>query len=60
MSDETLWRLTKAGSQARAIARKVPGVGIELRLVWNDDTRRTQVYRTSVELAAAASRSATS
>ena len=53
--DETLWTLTKAGSRARAIARKVPGVGIELRFLWNDDTRETKVYRDSVELAAAAS-----
>ncbi len=52
--DETLWTLTKAGSRARAIARKVPGVGIELRFLWNEDTRETKVYRDSVELATAA------
>ena len=38
----------------RAVSRAVPGVGIELRFLWNDDTRATQMYRTSVELAAAA------
>ena len=32
----------------------MPGVGIELRFLWNDDTRATQIYRDSVELAAAA------
>ena len=53
--DTTLWTLTKGGSRARAIARKVPGIGIELRFLWNDDTRETRVYRNAVELAAAAS-----
>lgn len=52
--DETLWTLTKAGSRARAVARKVLGVGIELRFLWNDDTRETKVYRNTDELAAAA------
>lgn len=52
--DETLWTLTTAGSRALAIARKVPGVGVELRFLWNDDTRETKVYRNVVDLAAAA------
>jgi hypothetical protein len=30
-------------------------VGIELRFLWNNDTRETKVYRDVVELAAAAS-----
>jgi hypothetical protein len=33
----------------------MPGVGVELRFLWNDDARSTQVYRNSVELAATAS-----
>jgi hypothetical protein len=34
--------------------RSVPGVGIELRYLWNDDVRATHVYKNSVDLAAAA------
>lgn len=52
--DRTLWTLTKAGHRARAIARPVPGVGVELRFLWNDDTRETRVYRNTVDLAGAA------
>ena len=40
---------------ARAVSRSVPGVGVELRFIWNDDTRSTQIYRNVLELAAAAS-----
>jgi hypothetical protein len=51
----TIWTLTKAGHFARAVTRTVPGIGVELRFVWDDDTRATQVYRNTVELAQAAS-----
>ena len=54
MTDDSFWTLTKNGHMARAVMHHVPGVSIELRFVWNDDTRATQMYRTSVELAAAA------
>jgi hypothetical protein len=54
MIDATLWTLAKGTNRARAVSRAVPGVGIELRFLWNDDTRATQVYRTEAELAAAA------
>ena len=53
--DETLWTLTKAGSRARAIARTVAGVGIELRFMWNSELRQSQVYRDPAEAAAASS-----
>ncbi len=55
MTDATLWTLTKGPNRARAVSRSVPSVGVESRLVWNDDVRSTQVYRNVVELAAAAS-----
>lgn len=55
MTDAVLWTLTKGEHRARAVTRSVPGVGVELRYIWNDDTRATQVYRNTVELAAAAS-----
>jgi hypothetical protein len=54
MTDATFWTLTKGPNQARAVSRSVAGVGVELRFVWNDETRPTQIYRNSVELAAAA------
>jgi hypothetical protein len=54
-ADHTLWTLTKAGAMARATMRHVPGVGVELRFLWNDETRETKVYRDSAELASAAS-----
>lgn len=57
MSDDTrIWGLVKNGHTARAVSRQVPGVGIELRYLWDDEVRATQVYRNSVELAEAASR----
>jgi hypothetical protein len=55
MNDGNLWTLMKGENRARAMIRTVPGIGVELRFVWNDDTRATKVYRNSVELAAAAS-----
>jgi len=54
MTDATLWTLTKGPNRARAVSRSVPGVGIDLRFLWNDDTRETKVYRDSLELATAA------
>ena len=54
MTGVTLWTPTKGENRARAVSRSVPGVGVELRFIWNDDTRSTQVYRNVVELAAAA------
>jgi hypothetical protein len=50
----TLWTMTKGPNRARALTRQIPGVGVELRFVWNDDTRETKVYRNTDELAAAA------
>jgi hypothetical protein len=38
------------------VSLAVPGVGVELRFLWKADTRSTQVYRNSVELAAASER----
>jgi len=55
ITDATLWTLTKGDNRARAVSRSVPGVGVELRFIWNDDTRETQGYRNVIELAAAAS-----
>ena len=56
MSDERVWGLVKNGHTARAVARQVPGVGIELRYLWDDEFRQSQVFRNSVELAEAASK----
>ena len=53
--DRVLWTLTTGPNRAYAAMRFVPGVGVELRFLWNDDTRATQVYRSGEELAAAAS-----
>lgn len=52
--DAVLWTLMKGPNRARAVTRSVPGVGIELRYNWNDETRATQVYRSTDDLAAAA------
>ena len=54
--DQRIWALVKNGHTARAVARQVPGVGIELRYLWDDEVRATQLYRNSVELAEAASK----
>jgi hypothetical protein len=56
MNDTRIWGLVKGPHNARAVARQVPGVGIELRYLWNDEVRGTQVFRNSVELAEAASK----
>jgi hypothetical protein len=53
--NETLWTFEKAGNPARAVARKIPGVGIEVRFLWNSELRQGQVYRDLVEAAAASS-----
>lgn len=55
-SEETLWRLVKAGRHVFAIARHIPGVGVELRFLWDDEVRDTRVFRSSIALAEAASR----
>jgi hypothetical protein len=46
---------TDEGAEPGAVSRSVPGVGVEVRFIWNEDTRSTQVYRNAVELAGAAS-----
>ena len=55
MHDATLWTLTKGSRWARAESRPMPGVGVELRFVGDDDTRSTQIFQDVVVLAAAAS-----
>jgi hypothetical protein len=55
MSDIAVWTLTKDGHGARAVAREIAGVGIELRYYWDEELRQSQVYRNGEELAAAAS-----
>ena len=55
LTDATLWTLVKGEHRAQAVTRTIPGIGVELRFLWNDDTRATQVYRNTVELAQAAS-----
>jgi hypothetical protein len=52
--EETVWTLAKGESRARALTRTIPSIGVELRFLWNDDTRETKVYRNTGELAAAA------
>ena len=54
--DATLWVLAKGANCVRVVSRAVPDVGVKFCLFWNDDTRATQMYRTSVELAAAVNR----
>jgi hypothetical protein len=54
-NDKRVWALVKNAATARAMAREVAGVGIELRYYWNDELRQSKVYRNSVELAEAAS-----
>jgi hypothetical protein len=54
MSDIAVWTLTKSGHGARALAREIPGVGIELRYLWDDELRQSRVYRSEEELAKAA------
>ena len=56
MPDERIWNLAKDGHTTRAVARHVPGVGIELRYLQDDELRATHVFRNSVELAEAASK----
>ena len=54
MSDLAVWTLTKNGHGAHAVAREIAGVGIELRYLWDDELRQSQVYRNSEALAEAA------
>ena len=53
-ADTTVWLLSKGPNRASAVTRLVAGVGLELRYNWNDETRATQVYRNTDDLAAAA------
>ena len=55
MTDAMLWTPTKNGHGARAVAREIPGVGIELRYIWDDELRQSHRYRNKEELATAAS-----
>lgn len=36
LTDATLWTLAKGTNRARAVSSAVPGVGVELRFLWND------------------------
>jgi hypothetical protein len=53
-AESVLWVLTKGPNRASAVTRLVPGVGVELRFLWNDDTRATQVDKNTDDLAVAA------
>lgn len=53
-SDKTLWALSKGTQAAAAVLRKVDGVGLELRFVWNGELAHSQIYRDVQELLAAA------
>jgi hypothetical protein len=43
MTEVVLWTLEKAGHKARAATKAIAGVGIELRFLWNNDLRQSQV-----------------
>jgi hypothetical protein len=44
-TDVELWRLRKGAHIAAAAVRAVAGVGLELRLLYDGELRRSQVYR---------------
>jgi hypothetical protein len=43
--DLTHWTLTKNGQRATAVFRYIENIGVELRLLWNDDVRESRLYR---------------
>ena len=49
-TDVELWRLTKGAHIAAAAVRGVAGVGLELRLLYDGELRRSQVYRLAGDL----------
>jgi hypothetical protein len=44
MTEQLIWSLVKNGHGARAIARGVPGFGLELRYLWDGELRQSKVF----------------
>ena len=53
-NDRPLWTLQRGDQRAQAVAREVPGVGLELRITIDGEMRLTQVYGGGVRLGIAA------
>jgi hypothetical protein len=49
-----IWRLVRGEQRAQAVARDVPGVGVELVVTINDELRWAQLYRGGLGLGMAA------
>jgi hypothetical protein len=43
--DKALWSLSKGTQSASAVLRRVEGVGLELRFIWNGDLAHSQIYK---------------
>jgi hypothetical protein len=51
--EKVLWSLTKGTQSAGAVLRRIEGVGLELRFIWNGELAHSQVYRDVQDLLSA-------
>jgi hypothetical protein len=45
LAEEALWSLSKDTQSAGAVLRRIEGIGLELRFIWNGELAHSQVYR---------------
>ena len=50
LAEKTLWSLSKGSQSAQATSRRIEGVGLELRFMWNGELAHSQVYKDVQEL----------
>jgi hypothetical protein len=51
--EKVLWSLSKGNQSAQAILRRIEGVGLELRFMWNGELAHSQVYKDVQDLLSA-------
>ena len=45
LAEKALWSLSKSTQSAEAVLRRIEGVGLELRFIWNGELAHSQVYK---------------
>lgn len=48
--EKVLWSLSKGSQPAEATLRRIEGVGLELRFIWNGELAHSQIYKNVQDL----------
>jgi hypothetical protein len=53
IDEKVLWSLSKGTQSAGAVLRRIEGVGLELRFIWNGELAHSQIYKDVQDLLSA-------